>query len=135
MIPFTLVICIVISAGSFAYGYQLAGYDRMAGWAIALGFFWLAAVWFKWRWYPTLAVLTALGLAAFGIWFEFIPGWMFSGAAFAFFAWDLSEFQRGLWSLPRREDIPGRTRRHVIRVFMLALAGMLLAFLLGWFRG
>ena len=41
---------------------------------------------------------------------------MFSGAAFAFFAWDLTEFQQRLKRLPPRDDVDGMLRRHLIRI-------------------
>jgi len=130
-----LAICIIISTASFAGGYSLAGYDGIARWIIAFGVLSLAALIFKWRRFFGLAVLFAVALASFGIWFKFTPGWMFSGAVFAFFAWDLIEFQARMKLLPPREDVSGRTRRHLIRIIFLAVSGMGLAFLLGWFRG
>lgn len=135
MILISLVICIIISTGSFAWGYSLAGYAEIVRWMLAFGVLWLAALSFKRRWVFAPTVLLALGFAAFGIWFKLIPGWMFSGAVFALFAWDLIEFQKRIKLLPSREDISGRTRRHLLRLSFLALGGILIAFLLGWFRG
>jgi hypothetical protein len=125
LLLFALVACIIVSVGSFAWGYHLAGYDGLVRWLILFGVVWLASSWFKWRWFPAPAVLFALGLASFGVWFEFGGGWMFNGAVFALFAWNLSEFERKLKFLPSREqgEIPGRTRRHVLRISLLVLVG------------
>lgn len=131
MIIFVLILCIIISIGSFAWGYWLAGYEEIARWIIVFGVFWLAAQWRKWRWFSAPAVFIALFLAAFGVWFEFVPGWMFSGATFGMLAWNLAEFQQKIKLLPSREDKKGMTRRHLIRVGVLALGAILITLVLG----
>lgn len=126
-----LVICILISSSSFAWGYWLAGYENAAGWIAALGVFWLVSQWRKWKWFSAPAALTCLGLAAFGVWFKFIPGLMFSGAVFGFFAWDLTEFRQKLKLMYPREDAKGMTRRHLIRIGILAAVAVVITFILG----
>ena len=61
--------------------------------------------------------------------------WMFSGAIFALIAWDLNQFQMKLTLLPDREDKQGMTRRRLIRISILALIGLLIAWGLGNFFG
>lgn len=131
MIIVALVICIVISSGSFAWGYWQAGYENAAGWIATLGIFWLVSQWRKWKWFSAPAVLISLGLAVFGVWFKFIPGWMFSGAVFGFFAWDLTEFRQKIKMLYPREDAKGITRRHLIRIGILAVCAVAIALILG----
>lgn len=131
MIIIALVVCIIISTGSFVWGYRLAGYDEAARWIIAFGVFWLVSQWRKWKWFSAPAVFIALLLAAYGVWFEFTPGWMFGGAVFGVFAWNLTEFQQKLGMLPAREDKAGMTRRHLLRIGLLALGTILIAMLLG----
>lgn len=126
-----LVICILISSSSFAWGYWLAGYENAAEWIMALGFFWLVSLWRKWKWFSAPVVLISLGLAAFGVWFKFIPGLMFSGAVFGLFAWNLTEFRQKIRFLPPREDAKGMTRRHLIRIGILAAGAVVIAFVLG----
>ncbi|NWF64109.1 MAG: hypothetical protein HXY38_07365 [Chloroflexi bacterium] len=130
-----LLACIAISTGSLAWGYRNAGNETISAWIILFGVCWLLAIWRKWRWVPSLAVLAALLLAAFGIWFELGNGWMFNGVIFALLAWNLSEFERTLKLLPAREDIPGRTRRHVLRISLLALMGFVIEALFLLARG
>ena len=127
MIILALLSSIALSIGSFAWGYFQADFDRTAGWIIAFGVLWLISIWKKWRWFSSAAVLLAIPAALFGLWFNFIAGRMFSGAIFALFAWDLTEFQRKMKFTPMREDIHGMERRHLARISFLALAGMLLA--------
>jgi len=125
------VVCIIISTGSFAWGYWLAGYEEASRWIIAFGVLWLASHWRKWKWFSASAVFISLILAAFGIWFEFTSGWMLGGAAFGVFAWNLTEFQQKIKLLPPREDVKGMTRRHLLRIGLLALGTILIAILLG----
>lgn len=116
---------------SFVWGYWLAGYENAAGWIVAFGVFWLASQWRTWKWVSASAVLTALGLAAFGVWFKFSPGWMFNGAVFGFLAWNLSEFRYKLKLLYPREDARGMARRHLIRIGLLAAGAVVITLVLG----
>lgn len=129
MILAALIVSIVISAASFAYGYSTAGHQVVARWVAVFGVVWLVSHWRKWRWFPTPAIFISLLLAAFGVWFEFHYGWMFSGAAFALIAYDLGEFGRKLGAMPPNEDIPGMARRHLIRIGILALCAALISLL------
>lgn len=135
LIVIALVSSILIAVGSFAWGYWSAGYDGITYWMIAFGFLWLVAQWRRWRWVSTAGVILALLLAIFGVWFNLIVGWMFSGAIFALFAWDLTKFRHALLFANARDDISGMTRRHIARISFLALAGMLVASLLMYIRG
>lgn len=126
-----LVICILISSGSFAWGYWQAGYENAVDWIVALGVVWLVSLWRKWKWFSAPAVLISLGLAVFGVWFKFIPGVMFSGAVFGFFAWNLTEFRQKIKFLPPREDAKGMTRRHLIRISILAAGVIVITLALG----
>lgn len=130
MILFALVVCIVVSTASFAWGYWQAGYERAAYWIMGFGIFWLAAHWRKWKWFFAPAVFISLALAAFGVWYEFTPGLMFNGAAFGIFAWNLTEFREKLKLLPPREDKKGMTSRYLIRVGLLALGSLFVTALL-----
>lgn len=127
MIIFSLLSSIILSIGSFTWGYIQAGFNGTAQWIIAFGVVWLIAIWQKWRWVSSAAVLLALPFALFGLWFNFIAGWMFSGMIFALIAWDLTEFQKKMIFMPAREDVKGMQRRHLARVSFLALSGMLIA--------
>lgn len=124
MISIALFICILISVGSFGRGYWQAGCGEASPWIAAFGVLWLASYWRKWRWFPTFALGLSLLLAAIGVWFEFHPGWIFSGAAFALIAWDLSEYREKLKFMPKREDIRGRTRRRILRISILMAMGL-----------
>lgn len=130
LILIALIICIVVMTASFAQGYWLAGYEEVMRWIVLGGFLWITALWRKWRWFFAPAVLLSLLLAFIGIWFEFPPGWMFNGAAFAVFAWNLVEFQQKLKLLSPREDGRGMARRHLLRVGLLAFASIIVTFLL-----
>lgn len=131
LIIIALVICIIISSASFAWGYWQAGYENAVDWIVAFGAFWLVSQWRKWKWFSAPAVLISLGLAVFGVWFKFTPGLMFSGAVFGFFAWSLTEFLQKIKFLPPREDAKGMTRRHLIRIGILTVGAVVITFILG----
>jgi len=131
LISIVFLILIVLSTGSFAWGYEQAGYENASVWIIVFGAFRLLAQWRKWKWLPAPAVFISLFLAAYGVWFKFAPGLMFSGLIFSVLSWSLTEFQQKLRMLPQREDKAGMTRRHIIRVGFLSVGAILIALLLG----
>lgn len=128
-----LVLSMIISIGTFAWGYWQAGFESLARWVVAFGMFWIVAQWQKWRWVSSVWVVVAVLLGMVSVWLNVTFGWMFSGALFAVFAWDLTEFRRKLKQLSPREDAKGIERRHLIRIALLGAAGLSLAFLFGWF--
>lgn len=130
MIPVALTVSLVLATFSLAYGYWTAGHQIVVWWITVLGGLWLISHWRKWRWIPTPVIIIFLLLAAVGVWFELHPGWMFNGAAFALIAYDLGEFQLTVKNLPAREDVPGRTRRRILRISLLVGLGLSLISLL-----
>lgn len=135
LISIALFVCIAISAGSFAWSYWQAGFGGVSRWIAVFGIVWLASYWRKWKWFPTFALGLSLLLAAIGVWFEFHPGWIFSGAAFALIAWDFSEYREKLKFMPRREDIQGRTRRRILRISILLVMGLAFVSLIFFLTG
>ncbi len=135
MILVTLVVGIIIAAGSFTLGYWQAGWETLARWLIVFGIFWLISIWRKWRWFSPLALLFSLFLAVLGIWYDLHPGWMFNGAAFGLIAYDMTEFRSNLRAMPVREDIPGRSRRRVLRLSIMTGLGLSLVSLFLLFTG
>ncbi|MBL8092310.1 MAG: hypothetical protein JNJ43_18400, partial [Anaerolineales bacterium] len=128
MILFSIIISIFLSTASFAWGYFQAGFENIAKYIIVFGILWLISRWRKWRWFSSLALFISLFLSIFGLWFDLPLVWMFSGAIFALIAWDLNQFQEKLSLLPDREDKKGMTRRRLIRISILALVGLTIAF-------
>lgn len=125
MIIVAFMLSVVFSATFLAWGYFRAGYESPAKYIFAFGVLWLISRWRRWKWFSSLALLVSLFLSIFGLWFDLSHTWMFSGAIFAFFAWDLNQFQEKLILLPDREDKNGMMRRHLIRIGILALVGLL----------
>lgn len=122
-----LVFSILISTGSFAWGYTEMGSATLSHWMIAFGLLWLFSQWRGWKWFPSFALLLSILAAMIGLWINVSIGWMFSGAIFALFAWDMTELRKKLNLLPPREDAGGFARRHLLRVSLLALGGLLFA--------
>jgi hypothetical protein len=122
-----LISSILIGIGSLAWGYSEIGLDAVARWIIILGVVWLVALWNSARWFSSFALVLVILASAFGLWFRFAPGWMFSGGIFALAAWDLARFRQRLIFLPAREDKRGMERRHIARLGLLSLVGIFIA--------
>jgi hypothetical protein len=52
---------------------------------------------------------------------------MFNSGLFALFAWDMNDFRRRLRFVVKDENTHKMERRHIAKVSLLALAGLLLA--------
>lgn len=127
MTVIALVSSIIISIGSLAWGYAGAGFDIFAGWILIFGVIWLFTQWQGWDWFSSLGLFFVILISAFGLWFGFTPGWLFSGAVFALFAWDMTDFRRRMRSIAADDDSHGMERRHIARISLLSLAGLFLA--------
>jgi len=124
---FAFVIGVFIGVGSMAYAYGSLGFSTLVRVLLAFGVFWLFAGWKRWTWVSSIGILLLVILAAFGLWFEFSPGWMISGALGGLMAWDLADFMRRLRFVPLGDDIRGLERRHLTRLTIVAVAGAILA--------
>jgi hypothetical protein len=122
-----LLSSIVISSASLAWGFAQRGLPSFSTWIIILGAGWLFAVWQRWNWYSSFALFVFTVLAAFGLWFGFVPGWLFAGGIFALFAWDMTDFRQRLLGMASDDDRHGIERRHLLRISLLALIGLTLA--------
>lgn len=127
MTGLALVSSIVISTGSLAWGYASFGLVVIPRWMIAFGALWLVSQWRGWKWYSALGLFLALLFSIIGLWLSLSIGWMFNGAAFALFAWDMAELRKKMQFMTSRDDVKGMERRHVARVSFLALSGLLFA--------
>jgi hypothetical protein len=118
---------IVISSATLAWGYAQSGFTSFAAWIVILGLGWLLAISQRWFWYSSFALIAVTVLAALGLWFGFTPGWLFAGGIFALVVWDMTDFRQRLALMAKNDDTRGIERRHLLRVSLLALAGMGLA--------
>ncbi|MEK6753824.1 MAG: hypothetical protein AABZ00_16320 [Chloroflexota bacterium] len=132
---FALVFSIIISTGSLAWGYGSMGLETVPRWMIAFGALWLVSQWRGVKWFSAPGLFLSLLFATIGLWLSFPIGWMFSGAIFALFAWDITELRKKSHFMTARDDVKGLERRHIARVSFLALGGLLSASLLMlWWR-
>jgi hypothetical protein len=92
-----------------------------------VGALWLFAGKQRWVWFSTIALLISVSLAGFGLWIELSPGWMISGALGALLAWDLTDFMRRLRFAPLMDDLRALERRHLTRLTIVTVVGVLLA--------
>jgi hypothetical protein len=121
-----LALTILLSMGSFAWEYTQAGLTPLTGFFLIFGVLWLFSQWRNWDWFSSVGLFVAVFAAAIGFWFEFNTAWMIAGAAFALFAWDMTEFRRRIRHMVIDDNIRGMERRHIARVSLIVLAGLLL---------
>ena len=124
---FAFVVSVFMGIGSLVYAYTGTGLDGVVRGLLILGALWLFTGWKRWTWFSIIAILLTVALAGFGLWIELSPGWMIAGALGGLQAWDLSDFMRRLQFVHFTDDKRGLERRHLTRVTIVALAGLLLA--------
>lgn len=122
-----LLSSIVISSATLAWGFAQSGFISFSVWIVILGLGWLVAIWQRWFWYSSFGLVVVTILAALGLWFGFASGWLFASGIFALFAWDLTDFRQRLVLMAKNDNTRGIERRHLLRVSLLALAGLGLA--------
>ena len=128
MTLFALIFSILFGIGSLAFGYYLSGFAPFVHWIIFFGALWLVVVWQRWNWFAYIGVVFNLFVAALGLWlFNFSPGWMFAGAIGGLLAFDLTHFQDRVRFITPNQERPGLEARHLLRISLLAILGMILA--------
>ncbi|NWG05986.1 MAG: hypothetical protein HXY35_04775 [Chloroflexi bacterium] len=123
------VLSVLLGIGSLVIGYSQAGFADPVRWFVVLGFLWLAAHWQRWHWFSPVALLLAVAAAAYGVWKEFRTVWMILGALGGLLGWDLFDFARRLRYAAPTDDIRGMERRHLERVAVVVILGLVLALL------
>ena len=116
-----------MGVGSLSFAYAGGGFGLVARGLLILGALWLFAGRQRWVWFSTIALLILVSLAGFGLWIELSPGWMISGALGALLAWDLTDFMRRLRYAPMMDDLRELERRHLTRLTIVTVVGVLLA--------
>ena len=124
---FAFVISVLMGVGSLAYVYSGTGFDQLVRGLLILGVLWLYAGRKRWTWFSTIALLLSVALAGYGLWIRLSPGWLIVGALGGLLAWDLTEFMRRMDGAFETDDLPGMQRRHLARLTVVALIGLLLA--------
>jgi hypothetical protein len=122
-----LLVSIVLASASLAWGYFQSGFALYAIWILIFGAGRLFAVWRRWSWFSSIALLVYIVIAALGLWFESNSTLMFAGGMLTLFAWDVSDFRRRLNLSAKDDDTRGLERHHLIRISLLVLFGFMLA--------
>jgi hypothetical protein len=120
-------VSIVVGAGSLAWGFYSAGQASVAGWTVLFGLAWLVAEFRRWRWFASLGLLACIALAGLGLWLNLPLGWMLAGAVGALIAWDLADFNQRIEHASTEDDVPGLTRRHLLRISIVTIGGLVLS--------
>lgn len=127
MTVIALVTGIIISTGSLAWGFAESGFVVFARWMLIFGAVWLFTQWRGWGWFSWLGLSIATFAAAIGLWVGHSSEWFFSGAIFALFAWDMSDFRHRMVPIALDDNTRGMERRHIARMSWLSLIGLFLA--------
>jgi len=123
---FVLWSSIILCVGSLAWGFAQVGFSSPSGLLLIFGVAWLFSQWRGWAWFSSLGLFVAVFFAAIGFWLEFDLNWMIAGVILALFAWDITEFRHRLRFMAMDDDLRGMERRHLARVSLVTLAGLLL---------
>jgi hypothetical protein len=124
---FAFVISVLMGIGSLAFVYADAGYDLLVRGLLLFGAFWLYAGWRRWTWVASVGILWLVALSGYGLWIALSTGWLIAGALGGLLAWDLSDFMRRIDYAHAAEDTPGMQRRHLARLTIVAVIGLLFA--------
>jgi|SRR5215207_3144135 len=124
-----MILSIALGTVTLAYGYSQAGLVTPSRWLLILGVVWIVSHWRKVHWFSSVALLTTLIAAAYGVWNGFTTIWMLLGALGGLLGWDLADFARRLSYAARTDDVQGMERRHLERVGIVAALGFGLALL------
>jgi hypothetical protein len=127
MIWFAFLLCLSVGLGSLAWSYAGAGQGTVVLVLLPFGVVWIYAVWRRWIWVSILGIFLTLSLAAYGLWIDLSTGWMVAGALGGLMAWDLADFMRRLRNVSRTEDVAALGRRHLARLTIVAVLGLLLS--------
>jgi hypothetical protein len=127
MIWIAFLLCLSVGLGSLAWSYAGAGQGTVALVLLPFGVVWIYAVWRRWIWVSILGIFLTLSLAAYGLWIDLSTGWMVAGALGGLMAWDLADFMRRLRNVSRTEDVAALGRRHLARLTIVAVLGLLLS--------
>jgi hypothetical protein len=123
LILLPLFVSLLVGVASLVMGYRAEGLSEPARWMLAFGALWALAQIQRWRWFAAIGLFAALAAAGYGLWLDLSTGWMLAGALGALFAWDLADFERRLRA-SGPEDAPALEQRHLLRLGMLAAAGL-----------
>jgi len=126
---FAFLLSVFLGTGSLVYGYSLTGSADLVPWFALLGILWILAHWRKVYWVSSLAFVLVMFAAGYGIWIGLPTDWMLLGSLGGLLGWDLSDFARRLSYAAPTDDIRGMERRHLARVFLVAMLGLGLAWL------
>jgi hypothetical protein len=124
-----LILSILVGTASLAIGYGQAGFASYSLGLMLLAAAWLFALFRKWYWFASLALLIIVIGAAYGVWRELPTVWMLLGAVGGLLGWDLSDFARRLSYAAPMDDTREMQRRHLERAGIVAALGIGLALL------
>ena len=128
MVKYMRFLFLWMGTAALTWTFYAADEIRLAQSILAAASLWTLGLLQRWRHSALFGLVTFVLLAAIGIYRELPFGWLFAGALYAYFAYNLSRFYLRLRYLARqKQDTKSVTRVHFIRLALLMLAGLLLS--------
>jgi hypothetical protein len=118
IIIFTILVLLV--------GYSLRGQWLGAFSVLGCGLIWLSGHYWNWRWFPPIALIIFIALAAYGVWLEVSIVWMLLAVIGTLAAWDLARFSERLAQTSNSADQAALEQIHLRRLQLTAGLGLLL---------
>jgi len=121
-----LFLFVALAVASLVAAFSLAGYFLPVLVLLLFGVLWMAALLRRWAWASAVGLFAVYGFAAAGFWLRLSTGLLLTSALAGFLSWDLTSFAQRLRLAAPEDDVAGLERRHLLRLFLVALAGMIL---------
>lgn len=125
MTTIALFASMFLSIASMYWGYVHEGFEVASRWILMIGILWFFSQWRHWGWVSSVVLFTFVVFSAAGLVLGFDFSWMMAGPVFALVAWDLTDFRRRLRFSVMDDDARGMEKRHIARLSLLTLAGLL----------
>ena len=128
MVKYIRFLFLWMGTAALAWTYYTADEIHLAQIILAAAALWTFGLLQRWQRTALFGLVAFALLAAIGIYRGLPFGWLFAGALYAYFAYDLSRFYLRLRYLARqKQDTKSVTRVHFIRLALLMLVGILLS--------
>jgi len=121
-----LFLFVALAIASLAAAFSLAGYLLPVLALLLFALLWMAALLRRWTWASVVGLFAIYGFAAAGFWLHLSTGLLLAGAMVGFLSWDLTSFSQRLHLSAPDDDVTDLERKHLLRLFVVALAGLVL---------
>ena len=126
MIGIAAFLSAIITIGALEWGYLQANHTLAALFPLLLGLVWRLSAWQRWRWGPSLLLVTCVGASAFGASLGLPVSWALVSTVAALAGADLTSFWLRLGDAEKIDVSARLEQRHLARTLAVAGASLLL---------